>query len=176
MQSVADVRSSWVLAMTLLTCSACASHSISVLAAPNSPAAPGVAPIRVVIDASSVRLPLRVAGDNVVFSDLDRALERAVDARIAASRDALARRGARPLELLLEIVQVRAENTDGRLLVEVTTRTTLREQVGPYLAQAHARASASGAAATEHGVLVVRQAVDRVAAKVAEFVATFIPP
>jgi hypothetical protein len=132
-------------------------------------------PIRVSLETSGVRLPLRVAGDNVVFSELDRAVEQAIEAHLAASRELVRRRGSPPLELTVELVQARAELTDGRLLVELTTRATLRELAGVYLAQSHPRASAAGSAGDAHGVSIVRQAADTLGQKVADFVATALP-
>jgi hypothetical protein len=157
-------------------CSACTADTISVLTAADSVSVAVDSPIRVVLDSRDVRLPLRVAGDDVVFSDLDRAVERALEARLEPSRDSVRRRGARPLEVFVELVQARAELGDGRLNVELTARATLRERAGLYLAQTHARTNTAGVVTSAHGVFLVRQAADALAGKIADFVGASMPP
>ncbi len=165
----------WVLA-ALLMCSACTADTISVLTAADSTSVAFDSPIRVVLDARDVRLPLHVSGDDVVFSDLDRALERTLELRLEPSREGVRRRGARPLEVFVELVQARAELREGRLNVDLTARATLRERTGLYLAQTHARTSVAGVATSAHGVVIVRQAADALAVKIADFVAASLPP
>ncbi|HTQ05026.1 MAG TPA: hypothetical protein VMI54_14275 [Polyangiaceae bacterium] len=159
-----------------LVCAACTPEAISVLAAPNSAEGANDSPLRVNVDATSVHLPLRAAGERVVFVDLDDAVRRAVDVDLAPSRELLRRRGGHPLDLLVELVAARAEQTDGRLVVYLTARATLRERAGAYVGQTHARAATAGPSAPEHGVAVVRQAADALGAKVADFVAASLPP
>jgi len=117
--------------------------------------------VHVSLDASSARLPLDVSGASVAYGDVDRALIESIERATRPLAEELVRRRARPLELTLELVNAHAEYDHGRLLVRLGVRATLRERAGNlYLAQTHARATASAALPAERGSNVVLDATN----------------
>jgi hypothetical protein len=128
--------------------------------------------VRVAVDATSAHLPLAVAGASIAYSDVDRAIARAVERALAPAATDLTRRSARKLGLSIELVEAHAESTQGRVLVRLTVRATLRENTGNvYLAQTHAHASASSALPAERGALVVLNCADSIAQQLAGWLA-----
>jgi hypothetical protein len=127
--------------------------------------------IEVRVDATSARLPLAVAGSNIVFTDVDRALDQSIRAAFAAL-SSTGTRDARPLELFAEVIEAQAEHTGDRLVVHMIVRATLREKPGnTYLAQTHARSSASGALGPDHGAALVRSCTDSIGGHLAGWIA-----
>lgn len=122
-----------------------------------------------VVDSASVRLPVVVSGAPVAYGDVDRVL---ADAVFAASLPAIQRRGGeRRYELFVEIVEVRAEYSGGRLVFELTARATLRDRNGnTYIAQTHARSRASRTAPPESGARDVRTVAETIGAELAGWI------
>src|SRR5689334_5984090 len=110
-----------------LTCgTACASLRVVSVLSPHERRHEDVftSPLTVVVDTASVRLPMSVAGAAIAYADVDRVLEEAV---YSAALPAIARRSGRRYQLFVELVEARAEYSGGRLVVELTTRATLRD-------------------------------------------------
>src|SRR5579859_5903795 len=98
------------------------------------------APLKVRVDATSAHLPLSVAGSNIVYTDVDHALEQSIRTALAVAPGRSAIAAGRQRELLVEIVEAQAELPNGRLVVRMIVRATLRENAGnAYVAQTHAR-------------------------------------
>jgi hypothetical protein len=136
---------------------------VSVLPARPSAEEDRASPLRVVIDATTTHLPLAVAGANVAYGDVDRALARAVEHALETTSQDLARRNARQLGLAVDLVEAHAEYSHDRLVVRMTVRATLRETLGNvYLAQTHAHSSASAVVAAESGARVVLDCTDSI--------------
>jgi hypothetical protein len=126
-------------------------------------------PLTVVIDSASVRLPVAVSGASVAYADVDRVLE---DAVFSAVLPAIARRGGdQRFELFVEIVEVRAEYSGGRLVFELTTRATLRDRNGnAYVAQTHARSRTSRTVPPEGAASEVRTAAETIGNELAGWI------
>jgi hypothetical protein len=113
-------------------------------------------PLSVVVDATNTHLPLAISGANLAYGDVDRALSQAIERALVRLSAELAARHARRLELAVELIDAHAEYSRERLVVRLTVRATLRENAGNvYVAQTHARASASAVVAPERGATVV---------------------
>ncbi|HEX4338862.1 MAG TPA: hypothetical protein VH062_23310 [Polyangiaceae bacterium] len=145
----------------------CASQRVvSVLSQNDLHAMSAVAP-SVVVEATSVRLPMPVSGAAVAYADVDRALDEAIS---AAAVPVLEAHGRGRYELVVELIEAHAEYAGSRLVVALTVRATLRGRAGnTYVAQTHARATASGAVAPEQGGSVVLTASHSIASKLAGF-------
>lgn len=152
------------LLLALAAPPACSESIISVLSA-HSLTKRAEAPITVTVDATNVRLPMRVSGTAVAYSDVDRALARSIE--VAAER-ALPKVGLEPgqrMSLFVEIIEARAEYAEGRLIVILDTRATLRRVRGnAYIAQTHAHVSHSGHVRLARGGPVVVACTDSIAA------------
>ncbi len=123
------------------------------------------------IDVTSVHLPLAVSGANVAYSDVDRALGRSI-ARETAGFEGRWGSAGRPLELDVELIEAHAEYAGGRLVVRLTTRSTLRDRAGNrYIAQTYARGSDSATVVVDQGGAVVRSATDAVGRRLAGWLA-----
>jgi hypothetical protein len=129
---------------------------ISILPAQVASSEQRASPLSVVVDASNTHLPLPVSGANVAYGDVDRALSRSIEGALVRVSAELAARHARRLELAVELLDAHAEYSRERLVVRLTVRATLRENAGNvYVAQTHARASASAVILPERGASVV---------------------
>ena len=129
--------------------------------------APAAAAPSVVVDATSIRLPLSVSGAAVAYSNVDRALEEAISVGAVPVLEA---HGRGRYELFVELVEARADYSGSRLVVALTVRATLRSRTGnAYVAQTHARAAASASVTPEQGGGEVRAAARSIGAKLAGF-------
>lgn len=161
----------WVVVFALV--SACSgTRVVSVLSDRAHERSELASPLRVTIDATNAHLPLSVAGANVAYGDVDHALAGSVERATRPLVAELARRNARPLELAIEIVEAHADEEQGRLLVRMSVRATLRERAGnTYVAQTHAHASTSAVVPADHGGKAVLEVTDSLGDKLAGFLA-----
>jgi len=144
----------------------CSAAVVSVLPAhgPNAALTAAPPPIAVVLDATTVPLPLGVKGAGVSFGDVDRALLRSVEQAVAAASPRLTLPPGSHLELQVELVDGRAEYSRGQLVVVLAARATLRHRKGnTYVAQTHAHATASAHSPPEHGASAVLACTDKIA-------------
>ena len=133
-------------------------------------------PLRVIVDTSSLHLPLAVVGANVTFTDLDAALAWSVERALLPIKSRLAKPNARALELHVELLEARAEETSGQLGVSLVARATLRQRAGnAYVAQTHAHARCSGAPAPSGGSQVVLQCTTAVARQLQGWLSEAVP-
>lgn len=141
----------------------CSESVISVLPA-RSLAQHAETPVTVAVDATSVRLPMRVSGTSVTYGDVDRALSRSIETAIARALPKLRLGSGQRLSLFVEILEARAEYGDGRLVITLDTRATLRRVSGnTYVAQTHAHARHSGHVKVAHGSPVIIACIDSIA-------------
>lgn len=115
---------------------------------------------RIKVDASSVQLPLVVNGAHTRYVDLDRAIETSLEQALAAGGTEVR---AQDYLLYAELIEARAEYADGRLLVQLSVRATLKQNHDTiYVAQTHAHACQAGALGADDGLSVVLGAVGTV--------------
>ena len=108
-------------------------------------------PLQVRVDISSVHLPLRVAGTDTAFIDVDRALYAAIETALSTTKSRLVQ-GATTYTLHVELIKARAELASDRVVVGLTVRATLKLKTGNvYIAQTHAHANQSSPYLPSHG-------------------------
>ena len=154
------------LAACLLACNPV--QLVSVLPTTGTAAAPTTDSrdrLQVEVDAATVPLPLRALGTSTRFIDLERALkvsiQRTLNANGLPTQDQILH-----YLLYVELVEARAEVSSGRLLVQLTTRVTLRQESGyTYIAQTHVHATATGTMDPDGGRPVVLECVSTLAAQ-----------
>src|SRR5262249_3594965 len=130
--------------------------------------------LEVRVDATGARLPMAVIGSNIVFTDVDRALEQSIRDALASPSPTGATTDARPLELFVEIIEPQGGHTSDRLVVRMIVRATLREKSGnSYVAQTHARSSTSGPLGPDRGAGLVRRCTDEIGGHLAGWLAGF---
>jgi hypothetical protein len=119
--------------------------------------------VQVKVDASSVKIPLVVSGAHTRYVDLDVALETALVQALATGANDLPARSPQDYRLLVELIEARAEYSEGRLLVQLSVRATLKQNQGnDYVAQTHAHVRQTGLLGTDDGLSVVLDAVGTV--------------
>jgi hypothetical protein len=117
--------------------------------------------LRILVETSSVRLPLVVRGSNVYLTDIDRALEASIGNAVISIKRDLATRNTQSYVLFVEIIEAYADYSAGVLTVRLATRVTLREKLGNrYVAQTHAHASNTAAVPPINGSEVVLKCID----------------
>jgi len=154
------------LAACLLACGPV--QLVSVLPTTGTAAAPNTNSrdrLQVEVDASTVPLPLRAVGSGTRFIDLERALKVSIQ-RIVSANGLPTKDQTLHYLLYVELVEARAEVSSGRLLVQLTTRVTLRQESGyTYIAQTHVHATATGSMDPDDGRPVVLECVSTLAAQ-----------
>jgi len=149
-----------------LSLAGCAPHVVSVLSATQGAAAERPMPLHVMVESTAVRLPLPVGGANVAFSGVDRALLRSTERAFSPILSKLG--GARRFEVIVELIEARAEYSGDQMVITLETRATLRATVGnAYIAQTHAHASATASGPPERGQDAVRGATDAIGKQLA---------
>jgi hypothetical protein len=137
---------------------------------------PGSIPLEVVTRGTAIREPVPVEGTHVTYGDIETALGHAVSS--AAVPWAEARRARRPegYQLTVELTQADASYSDGRLIVTLGTRATLRTREGrTYLAQTQASCRQAGMVPAERGAPVVFSCMERIGRDLAGWLAQVEP-
>lgn len=119
------------LATTATGCGATVVPLVEAEGAPLTVTPSPAIPLEVRTRATGVPDPLRVDGSRAAFAEVEDALGHAVSSATvpwAASRAGRAPEGG--WQLTVELVEARAEHHDGRTLVTLGTRATLRERLG----------------------------------------------
>ncbi len=154
----------WLLCALFIGCEP--SHLVSVMPTRvvlRPPLANAEQKLRVVVETSSVRLPLAVYGSNIYLADIDRALEASIATAAQPIKNDLSARNAKSYVLLVEIIEAHADYSAGLLTVRLATRVTLRERLGnTYIAQTHAHASNTLAVSPANGSQVVLKCIDSI--------------
>jgi hypothetical protein len=155
-----------LLALSLLAASGCgATRRVALLTTAGIPVTStpsGAIPLEVVTRGTAVPDPLPVHGSSVAYSDLEAALGLAVSS--AGVPWAQAHRDRRPdgWQLFVEITRAEADERDGRLIMSLDVRATLRGRGGNvYLAQTSARCRQSGLVEAADGGPVVYACMTR---------------
>jgi len=137
---------------------------------------PSGVPLEVVTRSTAVRDPLPVAGSDIAYSDVETTLGLAVSS--AALPWADARKARRPggWQLSIELIQAEAEQREGRLLVTLSVRATLRAREGKvYLAQTQASCRQAGLVDPGRGAPVIYSCMSRVGRDLAGWLGSVEP-
>lgn len=156
----------WSVRSACLACAliaACSQTVISVLPAQTPRQIRAPVPVEVAVDATGVFMPMHVSGAGVAYSDVDRALARSLESALAAVFPRLSLASDQRLLLRVEILETHAEYAEGRLVVRMATRATLRRVRGnAYIAQTHAHTSHSALVSPQRGSSVVIACTDAI--------------
>lgn len=154
------------LLAALAGCGAGPTTTVPLLAAAGVPVTvtPGKEiPLEVVTRSTGVRDPLPVEGSGVAYGDIETTLGHAVSS--AGVPWAEAHRAQRPegWQLFVELINADATHHDGRLVVTLGVRATLRTRTGrTYLAQTQANCRQGGVVPVERGAPVVFSCMERI--------------
>jgi hypothetical protein len=115
-------------------------------------------PLEVVTRSTAVRDPLPLHGTGIVYGDIEAAVGHAVSSATVPWADEH-RKHPRPgdgWQLVVELVNARADYEDGRILFTLDVRATLRARAGNvYLAQTQASCRQGGIVAADEGAPVM---------------------
>lgn len=154
-----------ILALSFVACGS-GPHVVPLVqtsGAPLTPLAPEETPLEVVTRSTAVQDPLPVKGSSVSYGELEEALGTAISS--ASVPWAAGVRGKRRggWQLLAEIVQAYASYDDGRLMVILNVRATLRTRIGnTYVAQVQSRCREAATLPPEKGAPVVFTCMTRI--------------
>lgn len=113
-------------------------------------------PLEVVTRSTGIRDPLPVEGAGVAYGDVETALGHSISTAAVPWADA--HRAQRPegWQIFVELIDAEASHHDGRLVVTLGVRATLRTRVGRrYLAQTQAQCRQSSVVPAGEGAVVV---------------------
>jgi hypothetical protein len=120
-------------------------------------------PLEVVTRSTGVRDPLPIDGTSLSYGDVETTLGHAISSAAVPWADA--HRAQRPegWQIAVEVINADATYKDGRLLVTLGVRATLRTRsTRTYLAQTQAYCSQGGVVAAERGAPVVFSCMERI--------------
>ncbi len=120
-------------------------------------------PLEVVTKSTAIPDPLPVNGTKVYYGELEPALGHAVSSAAVPWADLHRKQRPEGWQLLVELTQASAEYKDGRLMIALNVRATLRTRVGNiYLAQTHANCSQAGLVPADQGAPIVYTCMSRI--------------
>jgi hypothetical protein len=137
---------------------------------------PRETPLEIVTRGTAVKDPLVVAGTRVSYTDVESALGHAITtATVGWAEDhAGARSGG--FELSVELVEAKAEYDEGRLVVTMNTRATLRtRQEHDYLAQTQVPCRQAGLLEADLGAPVIYSCMSRIGRDLASWLGGIQP-
>jgi len=152
---------------------------------PSRPVAAAIKALRISLPTHDVRASahasrndsyIPVAGSDIAYSDVETTLGLAVSS--AALPWADARKARRPggWQLSIELIQAEAEQREGRLLVTLSVRATLRAREGKvYLAQTQASCRQAGLVDPGRGAPVIYSCMSRVGRDLAGWLGSVEP-
>jgi len=120
-------------------------------------------PLEVVTRSTGIRDPLPVDGSSITYGDIETTLGHAISS--AGVPWAEAHKAQRPegWQLFVELITADATYHDGRLVVTLGVRATLRTRTGrTYLAQTQANCRQGGVVPVERGAPVVFTCMERI--------------
>jgi len=133
-------------------------------------------PLEVVTRSTAVRDPLPVAGSGVSYADVETTLGLAVSSATVPWADAHKTQRPGGWQLFVELIQAEAEDRDGRLVVTLSVRATLRARDGnAYLAQTQASCRQGGVVPAERGATVMYACMSRVGRDLAGWLGSVEP-
>jgi hypothetical protein len=113
-------------------------------------------PLEVVTRSTGVREPLPVDGADVTYGDVETALGHAISTAAVPWAEAHRQRRPEGWQLTVELTHADATYKEGRLIVTLVARATLRTRVDrTYLAQTQVSCRQAGVVAAERGSPVV---------------------
>jgi hypothetical protein len=119
-------------------------------------------PLEVVTRSTGIRDPLPVDGSSVKFEDVETALGHAISTAAVPWADAHKAKRPEGWQLTVELTQADATYRDGRLVLTMNTRATLRTRADrTFLAQSQASCRTSGVIEPERGAPVVFSCMER---------------
>ena len=133
-------------------------------------------PLEVVTRGTGVHDPMAVGGTSVKYADVETALGLAVSSAAVPWADT--HRAQRPggWQLSVELIQAEADYREGRLIVTLSVRATLRARDGhQYLAQTQASCRQAGLVAAEDGAPVIYSCMSRVGRDLAGWLGSIEP-
>jgi hypothetical protein len=120
-------------------------------------------PLEVVTRSTAVRDPLPVEGADMAYSDIEAALGFAVASATSSWASQHVHQHPEGWQLFVEFTAADAKYVDGRLIVAIVARATLRTRVGHvYLAQTQTACSQGGVIPVERGGTVVYACMMRI--------------
>ena len=137
---------------------------------------PDSIPLEVVTRSTGIREPVPVEGTSISYGDVETSLGHAISS--AAVPWAAARRARRPegYQLTVELTRADASYAEGRMIVTLGTRATLRTREGrTYLAQTQANCRQAGMVPAEGGAPVMFACMERIGRDLAGWLAQVEP-
>lgn len=160
LQTPRSLMARWLLPALLGGSIACSTVHVVPLVGSEPQRAPSS--VEVVARTTAVRNPLPVGGASVAYGDLEVALERATNRASIAWGEARKAKHPEGAQLFVELTQAVADFKEGRLIVSLVARVTLRTRIGgAHIAQTQLGCSESGLVAPEHGAPVVNACIQR---------------
>jgi hypothetical protein len=160
-----ELRSRALSGALIVACLGCARETVPLLSSAGIPITVTPSqeiPLEVVTRSTGIRDPLPVDGARVSYGDLESALGHAISS--AAVPWATAHRAQRPegWQLSVEMIHADASWLEGRLIVTLGARATLRTRVGRnYLAQTQANCRQAGMTPAALGAAIVFACMER---------------
>ncbi len=150
----------------LAGCGAAPTNMIPLLSAAGMPVTvtPGKdIPLEIVTRSTGVRDPLPVDGSSFSFGDVEATLGHAVSSAGVPWADMHKAQRPEGWQLTVELITADATYRDGRLVVTLGARATLRTRMGrTYLAQTQANCRQGAVIPPEHGAPVVFACMERI--------------
>ncbi|MEO6575351.1 MAG: hypothetical protein ABIP89_16005 [Polyangiaceae bacterium] len=166
-----------VLCFSLLV--GCSSTTVPLLSAAGAPMTLTPlrsVPLEVVTRGTGVRDPMVVSGAGVKYADVETALGFAVSSAAVPWADAHQAKRPGGWQLFVELIQAESDYREGRLIVTLSVRATLRARDGhQYLAQTQASCRQSGLVAAEDGAPVIYSCMSRVGRDLAGWLGSIEP-
>jgi hypothetical protein len=120
-------------------------------------------PLEVVTRSTAVDDPLTIKGSNIVYGEIEPALGFAISSATVPWASQVKPKRTGGFQLLAEVVQAYVEYDDGRLMVILNVRATLRARVGnTYIAQVASRCREASVTPPEKGAPVVYTCMSRI--------------
>lgn len=155
-----------VLLVLLFGCAAGNRHIVPLLdtaGIPNTDVPHEGTPLEVVTRSTAVDDPLPIKGSSIVYGEIEPALGFAISSATVPWASQVKPKRTGGFQLLAEVVQAYAEYDDGRLMVILNVRATLRARVGnTYIAQVASRCREASVTPPEKGAPVVYTCMSRI--------------
>lgn len=120
-------------------------------------------PLEVVTRSTAVDDPLPIKGSNIVYGEIEPALGFAISSATVPWASTVKPKRTGGFQLLAELVQAYVEYDDGRLMVILNVRATLRARAGnTYIAQVASRCREAAVTPPEKGAPVVYTCMSRI--------------
>jgi hypothetical protein len=155
-----------VLALALFACASGNRHIVPLLETAGVPLTEtpheGTA-LEVVTRSTAVDDPLTIKGSSIVYGEIEPALGFAISSATVPWATTVKPKRQGGFQLLAEVVQAYVEYEDGRLMVILNVRATLRARVGnTYIAQVASRCREAAVTPPEKGAPVVYTCMSRI--------------